>query len=137
MTGAVTYTALRDVIAGHAANEEYGLDLMVTALDYARRVGKEQQVSLSDKAETLWYFGKDEYTVTCLILGSSALAAVKEFLHSTEGGESFGFSPYSTAALMEDAFTARRPESDYQLQRVTNLGTADDAFEVTFTVREA
>ena len=133
---AVTYFAKRGLIGGHTLDTEYGLDLNTVSLDKRRDVGRETQKSLSDVAETLWFFGKDEWSVRVIVDGATPLAALEEFLKSTEGGESFVFSPYGTVATPGATLNGRRDDGGYSLERVTNLGTTADAFEVSFTVRE-
>lgn len=134
---AVTYTATRGLIAGHTVDLEYSLDLLTVDLDERRVVGREQQRSLSDKTETLWYFGVDEWSVRVVAQGEAALLALKEFLKSTEGGEIFEFDAYGSVSTPDAPVNVRRESPEYGLERITNNGTPDDAFEVTFTVREA
>lgn len=134
---AVTYTAKRGVINTHTAGDEYSLNLQAVAVDESREVGAETQSSLSNRTETLWYHGTDQWSVRVVVQGASALAALKEFLQSTEGGESFEFDAYGTVAAPDDPITAQRVQTGYSLERITNLYTTDDAFEVGFTVRAA
>jgi hypothetical protein len=139
--GAVTYTAKRSLIAGHTAGAQYSLDIRIVenGLQVGRKVGTEQQRTLSDRTETLYYFGKTRWTVAALVLNATERAALAEFLHSVEAGESFTFSPYGTVAAMGTTYTARRVSFDYSFERLEGTGytPADDAMRVSFDIEEA
>ena len=139
--GAVTYTAKRSLIAGHTAGAQYSLDLRIVegGLGVGRKVGTEQQRTLSDKTETLYYFGKTRWNVAVLVLNATERAALAEFLHSVEAGESFVFSPYGTVAAMGTTYTVRRVAFDYSFERLEATGAtpADDAMRVSFDIEEA
>jgi hypothetical protein len=138
---AVTYTAKRSLIAGHTGGSEYSLDLRLVegGLGVGRKVGSETQRSLSDKTETLYYFGKTTWAAIALVLNSTEQAALIEFLHSVEAGESFIFSPYGSAAAMGTTFTARRVTATYNFERLDGTGATpvDDAMRVSFDIEEA
>lgn len=138
---AVTYTAKRSLIAGHTAASQYSLDLRLVegGLGVGRKVGSETQRSLSDKTETLYYFGKTTFAAIALVLNSTERAALIEFLHSVEAGESFTFSPYGSVASMGTTFTARRVTATYSFERLDGTGATpvDDAMRVSFDIEEA
>ena len=137
---AVTYTAKRSLIAGHTAGASYSLDLRIVegGLTVSRKVGSETQRSLSDKTETLYYFGKTGWAATALVLDSTERAALAEFLHSVEAGESFTFSPYGTIAAMGTTYTVRRVAAAYTFERLDGTGATpnDDAMRVAFDLEE-
>ena len=138
---AVVYTAKRSVIAGHSSGDQYSLDLRVieAGLTIGRKVGSEVQRTLSDKTETLYYFGKTTWSVSVLVKGSSELSALLEFLHSCEAQESVTFSPYGTVASLGTTYTARRVQANYSLERLDGTGSSpsEDAMRVTFDLEEA
>jgi hypothetical protein len=138
---AVTYTAKRSLIAGHTAGSQYSLDLRLVegGLGVGRKVGSETQRSLSDKTETLYFYGKTTWSAIALVLNSTERAALAEFLHSVEAGESFTFSPYGSAAAMGTTFTARRVTATYNFERLDGTGATpnDDAMRVSFDLEEA
>lgn len=138
---AVTYTAKRSLIAGHTAAAQYSLDLRLVegGLGVGRKVGSETQRSLSDKTETLYYFGKTTWAAIALVLNSTERAALIEFLHSVEAGEAFTFSPYGSVASMGTTFTARRVTATYNFERLDGTGATpvDDAMRVSFDIEES
>ena len=138
---AVVYTAKRSVIAGHSSGTSYSLNVRVVegGLTISRKVGSEVQRTLSDKTETLYYFGKTAWSVSVMPIGSSELAALQEFLHSVEAQETFTFSPYGTAAALGTSYTARLVQSNYTLERLDRTGSSpsEDAMRVTFDLEEA
>ena len=138
---AVVYTAKRSVIAGHTSGSQYSLNLRITegGLSIGRKVGAEVQRTLSDKTETLYYYGKTTWSVSAMVTSSSELAALQEFLHSVEAQESFTFSPYGTAASLGTTYTARRVQANYFLERQDGTGSSpsEDAMRVTFDIEEA
>lgn len=135
---AVVYVAKRSVIGGHASGGEYTLELRIAegGLALGRKVGAVTQRSLSDRTETLYYYGKTKYDITVIVDGSSERAALEEFLHSTEGLEAFTFSPYGTAANLGTTFVARRVDGDYQFERIDNSGATpvEDMMRVSFGI---
>lgn len=138
---AVVYTAKRSVIAGHSSGSSYSLDLRVAegGLTISRKVGSEVQRTISDKTETLYYFGKTAWSVSVMPIGSSELAALQEFLHSVEAQETFTFSPYGTVSALGTTYSARLVQSNYTLERMDRTGSSpsEDAMRVTFDLEEA
>jgi hypothetical protein len=137
---AVTYTAKRGLIAGHTAGAQYSLDLRLVegGLGVGRKVGAETQRTLSDKIETLYFFGKTTWAAIALVLNATERAALAEFLHSVEAGESFTFSPYGTVAAMGTTYSARRVTAAYTFERLDGTGATpvDDAARVSFDLEE-
>jgi hypothetical protein len=137
---AVTFTAKRSLIGGHSSGSQYSLDLRLVegGLGVGRKVGSETQRSLSDRTETLYFYGKRTWSLIALVLNSTERAALEEFLHSVEAGESFTFSPYGSAAAMGTTFSARRVTFTYNYERIDGTGATpnDDAMRVSFDVEE-
>lgn len=135
---AVTYVAKRSVIAGHSAGTEYGLNLRIAegGLQVARKVGSTVQRSLSDRTETLYFYGKATYSLIAIAAGATERAALEEFLHSTEAQEAFAFSPYGTVASPGTTLTARRVEGSYQWERLDNTGATavEDVMRASFEI---
>jgi hypothetical protein len=140
MTAAV-YTAKRSLIAGHSSGSQYTLNLRVTeaGMTVGRKVGAEVQRTLSDKTETLYYYGKTTWNVTVLAMNGTELAALQEFLHSCEAQESFTFSPYGVSGNLGTTYTARRVQANYTLERLDGTGSSasNDAMRVSFDLEEA
>jgi hypothetical protein len=139
---AVVYTAKRSVIAGHSVDAQYTLNLRIVegGLSMSRKVGAEVQRTLSDKTETLYYYGKTAWNVTALAMTSTELAELQEFLHSVEAQESFTFSPYGVAGSLGTTYTVRRVQGNYSLERLDGTGgnnPANDAMRVNFEIEEA
>lgn len=137
---AVVYNAKRSLIAGHSSGTQYTLNLRVTeaGLTIGRKVGADVQRTLSDKTETLYYFGKTTWSVTALAMGSE-IPALQEFLHSVEAQESFTFSPYGVSGNLGTTYTVRRAQSNYTFERLDGTGSSasSDAMRVTFDIEEA
>lgn len=138
---AATYTAKRSVISGRSAGTAYTLNLRVTeqGLQIGRKVGADVQRTLSDKTETLYYYGKTSWNVAVLVTSSTELAALQEFLHSVEAQESFTFSPYGVSGNMGTTYTVRRVNANYSLERLDGTGSSaiENAMRVTFDLEEA
>lgn len=137
MTAAV-YVAKRSLIAGHSAGSEYGIDFRVAegGLQVARKVGSTVQRSLSDKTETLYFYGKATFTLTVIAVDASARGWLEEFLHSTEAQEAFTFSPYGSVAAPGSTLIARRVEGAYAWERIDFTGAtiADDVMRASFEI---
>lgn len=138
---AVVYDAKRSLIAGHSQGVQYTLNLRIVegGLSIARKVGTEVQRSLSDKTETLYYYGKTTWNVAVLALSSSEVLALQEFLHSVEALETFTFSPYGVAGNLGTTYTVRRIAGNYSLERLDGTGSSpsEDAMRVSFELEEA
>ncbi len=138
---AVVFNAKRSLIAGHSAGVEYTLNLRVVegGMTIGRKVGSEVQRTLSDKTETLYFYGKTTWNVTVLVTGSTERAALQEFLHSVEAQESFTFSPYGVAGSLGTTYTVRRVNVNYSFERLDATGSSpdEDAMRVSFDIEEA
>ena len=137
MTAAV-FVAKRSLVSGHTLGLEYSLNLRCTegGLQVGRKVGSTVQRSLSDRTETLYFYGKTTYQLTVLVLTLAERLALEEFLHSTEAQEAFTFSAYGSVGSLGTTITARRTDGAYNFERLDNTGaTRDaDAMRVSFAI---
>lgn len=138
---AVSYNAARSLIVGHTLGLQYGLDLRVVD-GYPRRsrkVGVDQQRTISDKVETLRHFAKATWQLQVLVTTTAELLALREFLDSTESGESFFFDEYGSVASPGTLVTVIRTQGAYSEERYGGTGATPsaDAIQVTFDIEQA
>lgn len=137
MTAAV-FVAKRSLISGHTVGQEYPIELRCVegGLQVGRKVGSAVQRSLSDRTETLYFFGKVTYQITVLALTLAERLLLEEFLHSTEAQESFTFSPFGTTGVLGATIVARRTDGAYTYERLDNTGATReaDAVRVSFSI---
>jgi hypothetical protein len=129
----ITYVARRSLIAGHVAGTEYVLTVDTTALVRTTKAEKVTQRALGGAAETLYFRTDREWSITFAPLRGLQLAALIEFLDSTERGETFRMT------LLGDAlpgFICRRTDDAYTLSEFMPLGdpAALDWFQTSCSV---
>lgn len=127
---AITYTAKRNLIAGHSAGTSYSLETNARGLDPSDKIVGSEGVSLDgttegvlDRVEQLWQ-------VTTGAITSADLAAWREFFASVGAKESFTFDAYGSIATPDNAQTVLL-EGSPQYRRIKRLS----AFTISFKVR--
>lgn len=133
---AVTYTARRSLIPGHAANTSYSINLPVVGLPTSRQVMNERQESLDGTRETIRLYSCEIWDVTLAVLYGTPAAQVKEFLDSVEDGQSFTFDPYGTANTPNNPMSAEIESKGYSRAREPKgQGGSNDGFRFSFQLR--
>ncbi len=127
----VNYTAKRSIIADHVLDTDYDLDMMCGKNDRIPKTKKKMHESISGKIETLRYRTTKEYSLVTIRIKEVYLPDWYEFLDSTDGGESFSFDRFGTAAVPNNIIQVKRI-GDYREKR---HGTTE-SFRISFTVRE-
>jgi hypothetical protein len=107
----ITYVARRSLIGGHVAGTEYQLTADTTSLVRTVKPEKITQRAIGGAAETLYFRTDREWSMTFAPLRGAQLAALLEFLDSTERGETFRLTlpgeavPGTICRRTDDAYT--------------------------------
>jgi hypothetical protein len=131
----LTYIARRSLVATHEVGIEYVLSVATTALVFSSKVEKVTQRAIGGATETLHSRTDREWSITFEPLRGSRLAELREFLDSTERGETFRITlPGDTAP----GTVCLRTDDGYTLSEYLPLGdpTALDWYQTSCTVRE-
>lgn len=135
---AVTYNAVDrgSLVAGHTAGLSYSLDLrcLEGSPVRTRKVGEESQRTLNDTVETLRYYGKSTWQVQVLLLSSAELLAMREFLDSVEGGETFTFDEFGSVAVPVASVNVKRIAKGYQEAQIAG---AANVYTISFDLEAA
>jgi hypothetical protein len=131
----IRYIALRSLIATHEADTEYLLSVETTALVRSVKVDKTTQRAMGGATETLYSRTDREWSVTFEPLRGAQLAALIEFLDSTERGETFRLMLPGDVA---PGTVCLRADEGYTLAEYLPLGepAALDWYQTSCTVRE-
>lgn len=132
----ITFVARRSLIQGHVAGNEYLLEIDTTALVRSNRTEKSVQRAIGGATETIYFRTDKEWAVTFAPVRGAALAAVVEFLDSTERGETFRMT--LPGDLAPSGRLCLRTDEGYTLAEYLPLGdpTALDWFQTSCVVRE-
>lgn len=135
---AIVYTAKRELIGGHVADTQYAMDLRCTA-GYPRRstdVGADEQRSINNGREVLLHFSVQRYEIEVLTRTGAELLQLREFLASTQGGETFTFDEFGSVAAPGATVTAMRTTLNWGERRIPSSGAtmSDEAALVAFAI---
>lgn len=109
----ITYTAKRSLKSGHSADTEYSIDFDAQVLGKSYKTVKTTQKSLGGQSETMRIRRDAFWDVKTDLLSEADLDDWREFMASTDAGETFTFDPYGTIASPDDAVSVEREdESD-------------------------
>lgn len=135
---AVTYTAAREVIAGHIVDTEYTIDLRLITLDRGKDVRKEPSVSMSGNTETVLWRNLKTWKVTTGAVRWEQLGLVREFLESVIAGETFQYDEFGSADAPFDPISCV-VDGVYSEDRAIRKGGdsgRNDYFRFTFSIRQ-
>lgn len=125
-------------MAGHTLDDDYSLELGLAAADRQRAGLVKEVVAIGGGRETLYQRDEVTWSVVTVPIASSSLAAVREFLDSVEGGESFTFDAYGTIAVPDNPVTVYRIPGPIAEQRAIKTGSgAGDYRAFAFAMVEA
>lgn len=128
------YSATNDLIGGRSVGDVVLLDLGVQEALRSRSVEKSVQRSQGGAMEVLWHRADVTWTVTLEPVSGTQLDIVREFMASTEGGESFTMDLYGTSSRPK---TVKRIDDGYSEQPFIRVGTVQrDWFVIQFQVLE-
>lgn len=132
--GNLTYTASRSLVPGHAAGDQFTLEIGITEATRTRNVDKVTLKSKGGAIETLRYAGSSEWQVTFQPVYGFDLDLLREALDSVEGGESFTLDLYGSAAT---PLNVKRTDAAYTEQPFMRRGGIRlDVFQVSVSVVE-
>lgn len=136
---AVTYTAKRSLITGHALGTAYKIALSCQDVIPGREKRETMNESLSGAQEAFLYFLKRTFQVTLAPLQALPLAQVLEFLDSVSGREPFTFDPWGKVDFPIESMQVYLTSQPYSIAPFVRIGQggADDFYTVSFSVREA
>jgi hypothetical protein len=130
----IYYVARRSIITGHVVDTEYVLDVATLATNFSARVEKVTQRAIGGATETLYARTDRTWQINFEPLRGVRLANLKEFLESTERGETFRMTlPGDTTV----GTLCRRTDDGYSLAEYMPLGDNDlDWFQASCSVIE-
>lgn len=136
---AITYTAQRELAAGHSASTDYNIGLGCTAVDPDKAENKSETRSLSGrKSQTVVLHRLKRWRVTTKLYGThNGVDVVREFLESVSEGETFSFDEFGSVGA-PDAPIDVALDGKYEELRVIKHGNGgrEDEFRFSFTIRE-
>ncbi len=114
----ITYTALRSLKTGHTASVAYTINFDAQALNKSHKTIKTRTQSLGGNTETIRVRRDTFWNIKTDLLAESELDDWREFLASTDAGETFTFDAYGTAASPDDPISVEREDEDDAEERV-------------------
>jgi hypothetical protein len=131
----IQYTALRSVVAPHIVTLVYSLEIGATEAIRSSSVQKTPIRSIGGAMEVLRDYSDKQWTITFEPVAGSQLDFLREFLDSTDSGESFQIDIYGNSSFMR---TMRRFDEGYTEEPFMRIGSeATDLFQVSITTIEA
>lgn len=132
--GAFVYTATDELTGGHAVGDIVVLDIGVQDSRHSRAVEKNAQRAVGGAMEVLKHRTDVTWSVTLVPVSGQQLALVREFMASTEGGESFTMDLYgdSSAPKLVKRIDEGNSEEVFMRRGAESL----DMFAVSFEVIE-
>jgi hypothetical protein len=117
------YTARRSLVPGHVVDQSYELEiLLMEDTRPSRKVEKTIVRSKGGAMETLHERGDEEWSISFEPVKGEKLRRLKEFLDSTESGQSFTAYVYGTEA---EPLTMKRTDDGYTLNPYKRIGFAE------------
>ena len=116
----IVYTAVRSLIAGHAAGGSYAASFAVQSSTKRRDVQKTAQRTLSGLTVTLYTRTDVLWSVQFAPVAGADLLLMTEFLDSTESGSAFTMTLNGDA---NPAVTVKRSDNGYTRQQSIELGS--------------
>jgi hypothetical protein len=127
------YTCKRSNLADHIVNQSYLIEVGLTDMQPSRSVDKNDVRAAGGATETLYNRADEEWSLTFEPVNGDRLKLMKEFLDSTESGESFQMRLYGTEASFT---TVKRSDDGYQWQRFMQVGSErGDWWQFSISVR--
>lgn len=133
---AVTYTAVRELVTGHVADQTYTIALRVNSLERGKKVRRSEQEALSGKSEALLWHNLKTFQATTAALRGGELEAVREFLESVSGGEPFAFDEFGSVGAPHNPINVLLV-GNYSERRAVRQGDGGDKdyFRFSFSFR--
>jgi len=117
------YTARRSLIPGHAVDEIHELEILLSEETAgSRKVEKTAVRSKGGAMETLYDRADQVWSIVFEPVNGEKLLRLKEFLDSTESGQSFTAYLYGTEST---PLTLKRTDDGYEWKAFQRIGTAD------------
>lgn len=132
--GSVVYTATESLLPFRSAGQVVAFDIDFQDARRSRSVEKTVQRSEGGAMEVLKHRAEVQWTITFEPVNGAKLAQLREFLDSTEAGESFLMDPYGTASA---PVTVKRIDDGYSEDPFMRNGSAlTDYFVASITAVE-
>lgn len=126
----VTYTALRNISSGHVSGTEYPLDFTASRLQRSVRTNNRTPTSLDGSTEVIRYASKVTWDVVVNELEEADMPQWREFLESTDGGETFDFDAYGTDFVPDNVLLCELDTNRYTESRIRTTGYYNLRFRV-------
>lgn len=133
------YVASGGLISYHVLSATYSLDFEISDLrPPSGDVLRTRQESISGKVETNFYGARKIWGVTTIpYQRSSELAKLlREFLYSTDDGQSFTLDPYGFDDNVVTSLSVIREDEGFTEDKFQEINGVDDYVRYTFQVRE-
>lgn len=132
--GSVTYIATESLLPHREAGDTVTMDIGFQDARRSRATEKNVQVSMGGAMEVLKHRSQSSWSLTFEPVAGAQLEQLREFLDSTEGGESFTVDPYGTSSAPK---RVKRTDSGYSEEPFIRMGYEDrDYFVVRIEVVE-
>lgn len=132
--GTFVYTATDELTAGHDVGDIVVLDIGVQDARRSRAIEKSVQRSMGGAMEVLKHRTDVTWSVTLEPVSGSQLDLVREFMASTEGGESFTMDLYGDSSAPKSVKRVDNGNSEESFMR--RGAESLDMFAVSFEVIE-
>jgi len=127
----ISYTAKRNLIAGHVSGSVYNVECTPELLNPITNFNREQVTTLSGTQHfNLLNIDEGWKVKSAWIQSSDEQKKWKEFLHSVAGGETFSFDAYGTSASADNVQSVVLMSSDASPLRVGTTNIFQYDFEV-------
>ena len=123
---AFSYSAKRNLIAGHSADTIYDLDYLLLSLERRPNTKKSTKRTFDGTIETILHYHKEVITVSTRVDAAGVLQ-FREFMGSIAGGEAFIFDEFGTVAAPVDAVNCR-VSGMHKERRLQKLAKFDCSF---------
>jgi hypothetical protein len=130
----ISYMAKRSLIDLHAAGESCILEIDVTEAQRSTSVKKAVKRSIGGAMETLRHSADVEWLITFEPVAGVDLALLREFLDSTDSGETFSIDIYGSSSSVR---SMRRTDDGHAETPFMRLGSeSSDYFTASITAIE-
>lgn len=128
----ITYTALRNLMAGHVVNDVYFFEIPMQVIDKTVNASRITKKSLSGQAAHYLQRIEKMYQLQTYLIeeGSELHEQMGEFLESCLGGESFTIDFYGTLTTPDVDITVQMESQNYSESRQSTSNYISISFNV-------
>lgn len=133
-----SYVARRSLVPGHFLATEYDIEIKLIEVTPDREILRDDQRTMSGATERQYFGAKRQWNCTTVSVPPHLAPYVREFLHSTEDGQSLVADLYGTIAVPQEQVAVFRTDARTLEQRTVRVGGGgrEDYFRFSFALRE-